>query len=155
MSHVGSGDVRDLVQDMRISEYNLNRLQLIQNVACRIILRANNRTNVNGMHKELNLLYLKDRQYLHLSMECYKQINTNSGLNSMFTQTDHGRNTRGTSTKNMIVPRLLTSNGRKAFSYRGPLHWNTLPNKIKENDSKTSFKTCVSKLFARDENHPG
>ena len=147
-------DYCDLIY-MTANEYNLNRLQLIQNVVCRIILRANNRTNIKNMHLELKLLNLKERQYLHLSMECYRQVNTNSGLNAMFNQLDTGRTTRGTSTRNMSVPVLMTSNGRKAFSFRGPLHWNSLPNDIKVIENKISFKTGVSKLLAKDVNHPG
>ena len=147
-------DYCDLVY-MTASEYHLNRLQLIQNVASRIILRANRRTSIKFMHNELKLLMIKDRQQIHLSMECFRQINTISGLNDLFVKHDTGRVTRGTNMNNMKIPVMNTATGRKAFSYRGPSHWNTLPPDLKINDNKNSFKSGVSKLFARDVNHPG
>ena len=108
-------DYCDLVY-MTANEHQLNRLQLIQNVASRIILRADNRTSIKEMHGELNLLMIKDRQLIHLSMECFRQVNGISGLNKLFVKHETGRVTRGTSTKNMKVPTLNTTAGRKAFS---------------------------------------
>ena len=54
----------------------------------------------------------------------------------------------------MKVPTIATTVGRKAFSYRGPVHWNSLPVELKDNENKNSFKSGASKLFARDVNHP-
>ncbi len=147
-------DYCDLVY-MTANEYQLNRLQLIQNIASRIILRANRRTSIEFMHNELNILTIKERQQVHLSMECFRQVHTTSGLNNLFVKHETGRVTRGTDSKNMNIPILNTVTGRKAFSYRGPVHRNTLLADLKVNDNKTSFKSGISKLFARDENHPG
>ncbi len=52
----------------------LNKLQQIQNVCCRIILRTNKRTPITEMHKELNLLKLELRREQHLSELCHKNI---------------------------------------------------------------------------------
>ena len=147
-------DYCDLIY-MTANESQLHRLQLIQNVASRIILKANNRTSIKHMHKELNLLTLGERRHLHMSMECFRQVNSKSGLNNMFVQHTTGRVTRGTSTKNMKIPTMTTTTGRKAFTFRGPTHWNSLSSDLKENDNKNSFKSGASKLFARDVNHPG
>ena len=146
-------DYCDIVY-MTTTEYNLHRLQLIQNVVCRIILRADNRTSVTEMHKELSLLTIKERQSLHMSMECFRQVNTQSSLNHMFTRVN-SRVTRGSTNVNMTVPNLMTNSGRKSFSFRGPNHWNSLPNEVKAINTKQTFKSSVSKLFSRDVNHPG
>ena len=76
-------DYCDLVY-MTANKYTLHKLQIIQNVACRIILRADNRRGIQEIHHKLNLLTLKERQYLHLSMEGFLHIHTNSSLNNMF-----------------------------------------------------------------------
>ena len=111
-------DYCDLVY-MTATEYNLHQLQLIQNVAYRIVLQADNRTNIKAMHTELKLLDLKDRQFLHLSMECFRQVNSDSSLNYMF---DHNVNeqrvTPGALNNNMKVPIGRTDMGCKAFSYK-------------------------------------
>ena len=53
---------------------NLNKLQLIQNSACRTILLANRYTSVIEMHSELNLNLLHMCRNYHLATECHRNI---------------------------------------------------------------------------------
>ncbi len=70
---------------MCTSVQNLNKLQLIQNGACRTILKVPKETSVDQMHDELALPTLSTRREAHLATECYKSVkNTGSGLNHMF-----------------------------------------------------------------------
>ena len=51
---------------MTATKEQLNRLQLIQNQSCRIILRAHKRTHIKDMHAALNLQTLDVRRDNHL-----------------------------------------------------------------------------------------
>ncbi len=88
-------DYCDLVY-MCTTLHNLNRLQLVQNQACRTILMAPKETSTQNMHKQLELPLLAQRRQLHLSTECYKNAtNDEAGLHGMFVKTaNRGRQTR-------------------------------------------------------------
>ena len=137
------------------NEGNLNRLQLVQNAACRAILQADNRAHINYMHQELSLPTIRERLEFQLSMECFKQINVpNNSLSNMFTKKETGRNTRTSNTNMMIVPKVRTNMGRNAFSFKGPDHWNRLSTNTRTITDKTEFRTSISKVNNRDVDHP-
>ena len=62
-------DYCDIVY-MQTNQANLQKLQLVQNMACRIILKAGPRDHILDMQKESP--YLCDRGRLHLVSECHK-----------------------------------------------------------------------------------
>ena len=137
---------------------NLNRLQLIQNCACRIILQADITTSTATMHQQLELPTLAQRRTIHLAMECHNNIyNVEAGLHKMFVQVDVSRirDTRSTNTNYMKVKNVKSVTGRKAFEYRGPNFWNKLDSDSRKITSKPIFKNHISKLVCRDVNHPG
>ncbi len=74
-------DYCDIVYDCT-SLGNLQKLQKLQNSACRTMLLADNRTPIAEMHDNLQLLTLKQRRELHLSVDCHKHVNiSDSSLN--------------------------------------------------------------------------
>ena len=149
-------DYCDIVY-MCTTAQNLNRLQLIQNGACRTILKVPKDTCVDSMHQELALPTLSQRRQFHLSTECYKSVTVqDSGLNYMFNKVGQNRRaTRLATNHGMTIPRLNTSQGRKAFRYRGPMCWNGLDQNIKLSESLAIFKSAMMKNLMRDVNHPG
>ena len=104
----------------------LEKLQLIQNMACRVILKAGNRESVANMCKELGLLDLEMRRNMHLSFTFHKTVHTNGrdSLSKFFIPVGRpGRRiTRHGNEKNMTVPRVRTNKGRCGICFRGPLH---------------------------------
>ena len=52
----------------------------------------------------------------------------------------------------MELPRLKSTFGRNAYSYKGPTHWNNIPSE--KNVSLNIFKSEYLKLLLRDVNHP-
>ncbi len=63
----------------------LQKLQLVQTSACRIMLLADKRTPVSQMHNDLNLMFPSQRRDFHLSCEMHKHIlNNNSSLHKSF-----------------------------------------------------------------------
>ncbi len=148
-------DYCDLIYE-NTSKTNLNKLQLVQNSACRIMLLADKRTSVSQMHKDLNLLPLDKCRDLHRAQDCFKHINDKtSSLSYMFIEKDSARPTRHGQTKQVHCPDLRTNYGHKAYSYRGPNFWNGLPNHIRLVTQKNEFRDTMTRLLMLDENHPG
>ena len=150
-------DYCDLVY-MCTTEQNLQKVQLIQNSACRIILGADIDTPIKQLHTELELPTLKQRRQIHMAMECHNSIfNEEAGLHRMFKPIDdnRARPTRSENQNLMTVANIRTVNGRKAFTYTGPFFWNILDNEARQIESKNSFKTHITKLICRDVNHLG
>ncbi len=143
---------------MCTTEKNLQKLQLIQNSAFRIILEADIDTNTKDMHKTLNLVTLKQRRSIHLALECLNSAtNPKSGLHKFFTpiSVTNIRTTRQTEQKVMNVPYIRSNAGRKAFSYRGPCNWNRIDASVHVIDNKNNFEREITRLTCLDENHPG
>ena len=143
---------------MCTKEENLNKLQLIQNCACRFILKADKFASSKALHEELQLPYLHQRRTIHLAMECYTGYhNKEAGLHYMFQPKDDTRirETRSTRANQVEVTNIRTVTGRKAFGFRGPNFWNKLEMDTRIIHEKTAFKNHISKLVCRDVNHPG
>ena len=143
---------------MCTTEQNLQKVQQIQNSACRIVLGADIETPIVRLHSELELPPLKQRRQIHMAMKCHDNIfNDEAGLHKMFITIDEHRAwpTRSENQNLMTVANIRMVNGRKAFSYRGPYFWNTLDNEVRKIEAKNSYKTHITKLICQDVNHPG
>ena len=150
-------DYCDLVY-MCTTAINLQKLQQIQNCACRTILTADNYTPIIQMHAELELLPLNKRCVLHLAMDCFNNINNlEAGLHKLFKPVNSNRtkNTRSSNTKQMEVQNVKTVTERKAQEYRGPNFWNSITTDIRQLECKTTFKKHITKHICQDINHPG
>ena len=137
---------------------NPNKLQLIQNDACRTILCVPKETSVAQMHKEFAIPTLEQRWQYHLATECYKSVTIpDSDLNFMFNLVSNNRNRsiRLATNMGMTEPRLNTTQGHKAFRYRGSICWNGLEQDFKISENLTIFKSKMLKDLLRDVNHPG
>ncbi len=138
-------------------ERDLKCLQLIQNAACRTILREGMRTSISYMHAVLDLPKLHDRRDFHLKIECYKNAsNPLASLNNMFTleASIRSRVTRDTDALSMHAPDIRSNVGCKSFSYRGPFPWNHINELLRQSESLQVFKTHLTKDMCRDVNHP-
>ena len=137
----------------------LQKLQLVQNNACRTILLADMETHIATMHLELQLLTLYQRRALHISCQSHKCIYFNglSSLSEFFVPVISitGRYTRFADTTRMKVPKCRTKLGQRSFAFRGPSMWNYLPNEIRCIPEYKAFKRQISsKITELFENHP-
>ena len=140
------------------NETNLTKLQYVQNMACRIILRAGPRDHIADMHRELKLDMLEDRRNYHLLAECHKNIHTSkhTPLKRFFKVNDANpnRRTRRLCKYDVQVPRVRTSSGQKTFSYIGPVTWNKLKAYLKEITKLERFKVELKRSTNELDNHP-
>ena len=137
---------------------NLNKLQMIQNAACRVILQVDKDTSIAYMHKELELMTLTGQRNYHLSVECYKYVNSPfEALCKFFIprSVNTVRTTRGMEANTMCVPNIVSSIGSKAFSFHGPNHWNKIDVNLRSIATLIPFQNALLKEFLRDVNHPG
>ena len=137
----------------------LNKLQLLQNNACRTVLLADMDHHISDMHRELGLLSLYQQRGLHLCCQAHKSIyfNNMSSLSDFFVPVVEvtGRYTRYSDKCRMQVPKCRTKIGQWSFRYRGPSMWNYLPNELRSIECYKAFKRELS-LRIKDlfENHP-
>ena len=63
------------------------------------------------------------------------------GISAMFdlTASVHSHNLRGNS-NNIFIPRPRTEAGKRAFSYRGSVLWNSLPSDLRSQPNLKLFK---------------
>ena len=78
-------------------KFNLTRLQLVQNVGCRILLRKERYVNIGDicvmiLHDH-GLLQLDQRKNSRRTMECFKHVYSTTGLGKLFKKSNH-RHTR-------------------------------------------------------------
>ena len=135
---------------MTATQVSLNKLQLLQNSACRALLLSARDSHVQDMHTALGLLYLHEHRCLHFSFQIHKTIysNIDSSLQQYFVQSSQsGRTTRGTSQCNMDVVPVRSKMGEKALDHRGPRFWNSLPCYLRVTSVVfRTFKRGVSRL---------
>ncbi len=75
---------------------NLQKLQKLQNSACRTLLRTDRHVHITYMHQELKFLILSERRDLHMAAECYKHVHKDeSSLNKLFEHQGDRRNRTG------------------------------------------------------------
>ncbi len=144
---------------MCANKETLQRLQLVQNIGCRTILKAGRRTPIVDMHRQLGLMPLDERRDIQLSQLCHKNVfpKETQCLSKYFVPARivGGRRTRAVSSNNMIVPRLKTEKGKHAIAYRGPNHWNHMDNSLKAIERYESFKRELMKKSSMElDNHP-
>ncbi len=143
---------------MQANQDNLDKLQIVQNMACRIILETGPRYHISDMHKELQLELQSDRRKHHLLSECHKNIHTDKVLPLqkyfILNKESTNRRTRRVCKFDVLVPRLRTSAGQKAFSYVGPSAWNKLKAELKEIVKLKNFKDKLKKSCNSLDNHP-
>ena len=69
-----------------------------------------------------------------------------SYTSEIFSQLNHGHNTRNSSCK-LQLPYRSSNYGQKALSYLGPKLWNSLPSHIKLSANINTFKHNIKKVF--------
>ena len=122
-------------------------MQTLQNTACKIILRRDNRSPTFQLHVDLNILPLHLRRHIRVVCECFKAAKDEEYcLGDFFVPIARptGARTRGVSNIVMQVPKCKTTAGQRAFSCRGPRTWNMVPSALQSLDSYESFKKAYS-----------
>ena len=125
----------------------LNKLQKVQNSAARLVFRCPKRTHTTPLLRALHWLPIAQRIDYKLSYMCFNVFNQTAphALSEILTVYTPSRSLRSSAdTKMLKVPRRnKKTQGQRAFSYIGPVTWNSLPLSIRDSDTLSKFKSSL------------
>lgn len=123
------------------------KLQVLQNLAIRIILKMPCRTNVDQKHVDLGLWHMENRRRYFLLNTMHTLIRQ---PDSPYVDTRSLR-TRAHTGLLFKLPAKCTGIFIKSFVYQGMNTWNQLPPGIRRVGSKEEFKKQVKQMIREDE----
>jgi len=157
--HLSRSAAAQLVQAFVIStlDYNnallanlsavlLDKLQLIQNAAARLLTGSRRREHITPHLKDLHWLPVKQRIDFKLAVLTYNcRANTAPGyLQDLVTPYVPTRSLRSSTSLDLVEPRFKTENyGHRAFSVAAPLFWNSLPVAVRSAPSLSRFRSAL------------
>ena len=145
---LSSNDLRSLIQAVIISridncnslyygiqESELNRLQCLQNSCARLIYGRRKHDHVSDIFIELHWLPVKQRVIFKILLFVFKVFVGMSPLylETCFTVVDRDN-------RILLVPRVCTAYGDRAFSNSAPRLWNALPDQLRKAETLNFFK---------------
>ena len=125
------------------TEHELNRVQILQNNAARLICSISKRDHITPTLKELHWLPIRERIQFKLCLFVFKCLNNTApgylcNLLSRYVPRRALRSANDITRLN--VPRTNKVLGQKSFSVAGPRSWNNLPRTIRETDNISHFR---------------
>jgi len=122
-----------------LQDYQLKKLQRIQNTAARVVCKSKIKDRISPVLEELHWFPVKYRIVFKILLFIYKAINSLAPtyINELL---DEYKPTRSSSKNLLSVPRARTSTyGDCSFSIAGPVLWNCLPAEIRRTKSLDIF----------------
>lgn len=129
-----------------LPEYQLKKLQLIQNTAARLVTIKKKREHITPVLKQLHWLPIQQRIQYKILLLTYKALNGSSPvyISELLSYSNPNRLLRSSNKCLLQVPASRTSShGDRAFSISAPRLWNTLPLDIKKAESVQTFKKLL------------
>ena len=124
---------------------NMEKLQLVQNQAARLIKKLPKRHSISPVLKELHWLPVEFRLQYKSAILVYQRLNDTlypAYMKEMLTQYIPSRSLRSSQKNQLIKPSpKLKHFGERAFTFVGPDLWNSLPEDVKSAPSLQTFKT--------------
>ena len=141
------------------AQYQLDKLQSIQNMACRIIFNSRKYDHVIGNMILLHWLCIKERIMYKIATIMYS-VNASIApkyLQDLVPKQTHDRRLRSSISDSFPPPRCKTSDNQTgSISLIGPKVWNSLPNDVQRSDKLEDFikklKTHLFHLSYMDKN---
>ncbi|KAK7918637.1 hypothetical protein WMY93_009921 [Mugilogobius chulae] len=131
---------------------SLQKLQLLQNSAARIITRTPSFHHITPVLQQLHWLPIKQQINFKLLLTTFKAIHNlaPSYISDLLHISTPSRSLRSSSSLQLSVPssRLVTMGGR-AFSRSAPQLWNSLPPDLRNTDSLPLFKSKLKTFLFR------
>ena len=128
----------------------LARLQMILHNAARVIFRQSKRDHVTPLLCKLHWLPVKFRIDYKIATFAYRRFDGSLPpyLSSLLHIYTPSRSLRSSSEKLLRVPKFRTKTfGQRSFQYQAPSIWNSLPQKIRNATSLSSFKSQLKTHF--------
>ena len=132
-----------------IPNYQINKLQLVQNNAARLVLKQRKSCHITPHLIYLHWLPVKYRIEYKILLLVYKCLHGRgpSYLSSLLKEYCPQRALRSSSLSLLIEPKTRQRYGDRAFSVAGPKLWNALPEHIRTSNSVNIFKTALKTFY--------
>ncbi len=132
------------------SKMYIQRLQLIQNSAARLIFRSRKRNHVTPLLRTLHWLPVHLRIDYKLCTLCYNMFIGKSPkyISELLTKYSCGRSGNRSDSDNRLLKSLkrninTSTFGQRSFSFCAPEIWNSLPFDVRHKQSVASFKAAL------------
>ena len=126
-----------------VADQQLRKLQMIQNMGCRIINNLRKYDHVSDAMKDLHWLKVPERIQFKVLVTMYQCVNNlaPSFLSELLDLHHNRKSLRSDTQGKLPIPRCSLSQVRdSSIRYAGPRLWNELPQHIKNAKSLASFK---------------
>ena len=132
-----------------ITDTDMGRLQRVQNCLARVITRAPRFSPSIPLLKSLHWLPIRARINFKLGVTVYKCLAMHQPpyLSALLLNRDSGRNLRSDSQRRLVIPKIRSKTGSRAFSICAPAYWNSLPFAVRDAKSLLSFKTLQKHIY--------
>ncbi len=120
------------------------KLQRVQNNAARLVLGRRGRDHAKPLLRSLHWFSVRARIEYKISTLCYRSRDSSAPayFSDLLSVYQPSRSLRSADAGLMTVPRIkLNKYGKRAFSYIGPVTWNSLPKPLRDAPSLPSFKS--------------
>ncbi len=131
-------------------KYQINKLQLVQNAAARVVTKTRKYDHISDKLRELKWLPVSHRIMYKLNMLTWKALYGQSPkyISDMIVERNLGNDLRSGNSKVLVIPWTnLKTMGDKAFSTIAPKTWNKLPKTLRMNENLQSFKTGLKAFY--------
>ena len=119
----------------------IKKVQVKQNRALKVLFNKDFLTPTDPLHKELEVLKVKDINKLHTAKFVHMQQNSKTPniFKNFFiaNQTVHQHNTR--QNNNLHITQPNTNNGKRTMKYHGATIWNALAGPLRKIESNKTF----------------
>lgn len=117
-----------------VSAHSINRLQLVQNSAARVVLNAARRSSATDLLRELHWLPIVQRIDFKVALLTFKALSCNEPkyLCNLVKVNAPIRSTRSSSSLSLTQPFCSTALASRAFSIYAPRLWNNLPKALRD-----------------------
>ena len=125
-----------------IADKEITRLQRIQNSLARVVTKKPLMTSSIPLLRSLHWLPIKFRITFKICLLTYNTLSEKQPgyLNAILTPSTPARSLRSHNGTNLLVPRVKTSTGARAFCSGAPTLWNKLPAPVRSAPSTATFK---------------
>ena len=134
-----------------ITSKSLNKLQLLQNSAARVVSKTRKYEHITPVLKALHWLPVIQRIDYKVLILVFKALNGLSPgyITDMLMEYTPSRTLRSQDSNLLVVPRTrLKSAGQRSFHYAAPFLWNRLPKELRQCATLCNFKSSLkSHLF--------
>ena len=123
----------------------LQKLQLVQNAAARLIMQARKYDHVTTLLKTLHWLPVSCRIHFKILLTTFKALNGKGPkyIQDLLLFYTPSRSLHSGSQPLLCERRTHTKTGERAFSVIAPKLWNNLPSHIRSTESMETFKKLV------------